>query len=699
MGRYPVEKIRTIVLLGYAGAGKTSLADAMIYNAGASDRLGKVDDGTSIMDFEPEEIKRKITISASFHDFEWNKHLIHIIDTPGYPNFETEAKTVMRAADGVVLTISAISGIKVQTIRIWDYAKRLNLPGIAFVGKMDKERADFYKSVEEMERELGTKPVCVHIPIGKEADFKGYVDLISMKAFYYEEDLKGNVKEGEIPPEMIDRVEEFRKMLHENVAELDDTLLEVYLEKGELNESDLKEGLRNGTISGRIIPVFTGSPVKNFGVRQLMDAIVEYLPSPVERGVIRLTSPITGEKIERRIGEKEPFSAFVIKTIADPFAGKLSIFRVFSGVIQSDTMVYNPGKQVKERIGQVFKMEGKRQVQVDSLGPGEIGAVAKLKDTSTGDTLCDEKSPVIFEGLEIQSPVISYAIQPRAKGDEEKIVASLNRLTEEDPSIKVFREPQTKEVILSGMGQVHLEVVVERLKRKFGVDVDLKTPKVPYKETIKGVAQVQGKYKRQSGGRGQYGDVWIKMEPLPRGAGFEFVDAIVGGAIPKNYIPAVEKGIVEAMQEGVLAGYPVVDFKVTLYDGSYHIVDSSDLAFKIAASMAFKKGMTEAKPVLLEPIMSMEIIVPDECVGDIIGDLNARRGRVVGVEAQGGSQIIKALVPMAEILKYDSDLTSLTSARGSFTVEFSHYEEVPSHIAEKIIAEAKKEKEKEKEKE
>ncbi len=695
MGKYPVERIRTIVLLGHGGSGKTSLADAMIYNAGASDRLGRVDDGTSIMDFEPEEIRRKITISASFHDFEWNKHLIHIIDTPGYPNFETETKTVMRAADGAVLMVSAISGIKIQTIKLWDYAKRLNLPGIAFVGKMDKERADFYKSIEEIETQLGIKPVCIHIPIGKEADFRGFIDLISMKAFYFEEDLKGNMKEGEIPSELIDRVEEFRKILHENVAELDDRLLETYLDKGELDDKDLKEGLRSGTIAGRLMPVLVGSPVKNFGVKTVMDAIVELLPSPSERGYLRLTSAVSGEKVERKPSEKEPFCAFVVKTIADPFAGKLSIFRVFSGVIQSDSTVFNPGKQVKERIGQVFKMEGKRQVQVDSLGPGEIGAVAKLKDTSTGDTLCDEKSQVIFEGLDVQSPVISYAIQPRAKGDEEKIVASLNRLTEEDPSIKVFREPQTKEVILSGMGQVHLEVIVEKLKRKFGVEVDLKTPKVPYKETIKGIAQVQGKYKRQSGGRGQYGDVWIKMEPLPRGEGFKFVDAIVGGAIPKNYIPAVEKGIVEAMQEGVLAGYPVVDFKVTLYDGSYHIVDSSDLAFKIAASMAFKKGMMEAKPVLLEPIMSLEIVVPDECVGDIIGDLNARRGKVIGVEAQGGSQIIKALVPMAEILKYDSDLTSLTSGRGSFSVEFSHYEEVPSHIAERIISEAKKEKEKE----
>ncbi len=695
MGKYPVEKIRTIVLLGHGGSGKTSLADAMIYNAGASDRLGRVDDGTSIMDFEPEEIKRKITISASFHDFEWNKYLIHIIDTPGYPNFETETKTVMRAADGAVLMVSAISGIKIQTIKLWDYAKRLNLPGIAFVGKMDKERTDFYKSIEEIERQLGIKPVCIHIPIGKEADFRGFIDLISMKAFYFEEDLKGNMKEGEIPSELIDRAEEFRKILHENVAELDDRLLEAYLDKGELDEKDLKEGLRSGTIAGRLMPVLVGSPVKNFGIKTVMDAIVELLPSPSDRGYLRLTSAVSGERVERKPSEKEPFSAFVVKTIADPFAGKLSIFRVFSGVIQSDSTVYNPGKQVKERIGQVFKMEGKRQVQVESLGPGEIGAVAKLKDTSTGDTLCDEKSQVIFEVLEVQSPVISYAIQPRAKGDEEKIVASLNRLTEEDPSIKVFREPQTKEVILSGMGQVHLEVVVEKLKRKFGVEVDLKTPKVPYKETIKGIAQVQGKYKRQSGGRGQYGDVWIKMEPLPRGEGFKFVDAIVGGAIPKNYIPAVEKGIVEAMQEGVLAGYPVVDFKVTLYDGSYHIVDSSDLAFKIAASMAFKKGMMEARPMLLEPIMSMEIVVPDECVGDIIGDLNARRGKVIGVEAQGGSQIIKALVPMAEILKYDSDLTSLTSGRGSFSVEFSHYEEVPSHIAERIIAEAKKEKEKE----
>lgn len=688
MGKYDTAKLRNLGIVAHGGAGKTSLTEAILFDSGMIDRLGRVDDGTSTMDFEPEEIKRKITISSSLNHCEWNGYSIHIVDTPGYGNFIADTRSCMRALGGAVLILSAISGVKVQTEEVWEWANEFEIPRIAFVNKMDRERASFFRAIDDMEKVLGAKGVAVQMPMGVEEDFAGVIDLVKMKAYPYEKDLSGKFREEEIPAEFEAEARRLREQMVEAVAEAYDSLTEKYLETGDLTEEEIMDGLRVGTLRYTFTPVLCGSAAMNIGVGQLLDYICSCLPSPLDRGKVVGTDPKSGRLVERAPDEAEPFSALVFKTTSDPYTGKITVFRVYSGVLNSDSTVYNPNRDCMERIGQIYELEGKKQKPVKQAVAGDIVAVSKLKDTLTGDTLCDADKPISYEPAKPLHPVISYAILPKTKNDEDKIHGALQRLMEEDQTLEIHRDDKTRELIISGMGQVHLEVTIEKLKRKFSVDVELKTPKVPYLETFKGTVKVQGKYKKQSGGRGQYGDCWVEFSPLPRGEGFQFEDRIVGGVIPRQYIPAVEKGIFDSAQDGFLAGYPLVDFKAAVYDGSFHTVDSSEMAFKVAGSMALKKAMESAKPTLLEPIMNMKITVPEETMGDVIGDLNSRRGKVVGVEPKANSQIIRAVVPMSEVLAYASDLRSMTSDRGLFTMEFSHYEEVPGHLSQKIISEA-----------
>jgi elongation factor G len=603
----------------------------------------------------------------------------------------------MRVVDGAVIVVSAVSGVQVQTEKVWQYANEFSIPVCLFINKMDRERADFERTFEDIQKNFSDKSIlALQLPMGKEESFKGIINLLNMKAYIYKGDTSGEYDIAAIPPEFVDEANKYREKLIETSVEIDDEVMERYLNGDEINEEEIEKCLREGIWSRKIVPVLCGSAMKNIGVQMLLDTMIKYFPSPTYRKEVEGIDPKTGNAVKREISSDKNFSAFVFKTITDPFAGKLTLFRVYSGEIHPDMTVINATNEEKERIGQIFYLVGKKQKPAGSASAGDIGVLAKLKTVGTGDTICDEKAPIKYEGVANTPPLISFSLQPKSKGDEDKLNTSLARLMEEDLTVKYTRDEQTKEFILSGMGQVHIEVIVEKMKRKFGVDVELKEPKVPYKETIKGTAKVQGKYKKQSGGKGQYGDTWLELAPLPRNAGFEFVDKIVGGAIPRQYIPAVEKGIVEAMNQGILAGYPVIDFKVTLYDGSYHDVDSSEMAFKIAGSMGFKKGLEMCQPTLLEPITKIEVIVPDEYMGDIMGDLNSRRGKIIGVESKGNSQVVKATVPMAEILKYAPDLKSMTGGRGTFTIEFSHYEELPAHIAPKVIEQAKKEREQEK---
>ena len=686
MGKYETAKLRNLGIVAHGGAGKTSLVEAILFNTGMTDRLGRVDDGTSSMDFEPEEIKRHITISSSLHHCEWKGNSLHIVDTPGYTNFLHDTRNCLRVLGGAVLIVSAISGVKAQTRKIWEWCDEFEVPRIAFVNKMDRDRADFLKAVDDMSKTLGTRAVVVNMPIGAAEEFSGIIDLVAMKARYFEFDEKGTFREEEIPAEYREEAERLRALLVEAAAEADDTLMEKYLESETLSNEDILLGLREGTLTSTFTPVLCGSALANIGVRSLLEYIVACLPSPVENGTQIGTNPKTGETEERKADEAAPLSAMVFKTISDPYTGKLTLFRVYSGTLKSDSSVYNPNKEAMERIGQIFQLEGKKQRPIEEAVAGDIVAVPKLKATATGDTLCDGAHPIIFESPLPLKPVISFALQTRSKNDEDKIHNALQRMTEEDPTIQVQRDEETKEMILSGMGQVHLEVAVEKLKRKFGVEVELKEPKVPYRETIKKGVEQAYRHKKQSGGRGQFADVTIRLEPLSRGEGYEFVDKVVGGVVPRQYIPAVDKGVQEAVRHGQLGGFPVVDVRVTLFDGSHHSVDSSEMAFKIAGSMGFKKAMEKANPVLLEPVMNMEITVPDDCIGEVIGDMNARRGKVLGVEPKANSQVISAQVPMAEVLSYAPELRSMTSDRGLFTMEFSHYEEVPPHLTTKILA-------------
>ncbi|SET04102.1 elongation factor G [Anaerobranca gottschalkii] len=690
MKKIPNSKIRNIAIISHGGAGKTSLAESMLYTAGAVSRLGRVDDGTSIFDYDQEEIKRKITINTSMAPCEWEGHKINIIDTPGYFDFVGEVKGALRVVDGTILVLCAASGVEVGTEIVYDYAEEQGLPKIIFVNKMDRENANFFNVIDELKEKYGNKVVPLQIPIGAEANFKGIVDILKGKAYIFEGDKK--YVEGDIPKDLLDKVEEYKEALTEAVAEGCDELLMKYLEGEELTEEEIMQGLKEGVKERKILPVLCGSAYKNIGIPQLLSFINFALPSPIDKGKVK--ARLKNEDIEINVDEKEKFTALVFKTMADPYVGKLTFFRVYSGTLKSDSVIYNATKKVTERVGQLFLMKGKNQEPVDFVQAGDIAAVAKLQETSTGDTLCEKDMDLILAPVDFPRPVISFAVEPKSKNDEEKVSSGLARFLEEDPTFKVERNAETKQTIISGMGELHLEIIVNRLSKKFGVDVDLKNPKIPYKETIKGKAKVEGKHKKQSGGRGQYGHVWIEFEPLPRGEKFQFVDKIFGGAVPRNYIPAVEKGLIEAMEEGILAGYPVVDIKATLFDGSYHSVDSSEMAFKIAASLAFKKAMQQAQPVLLEPIVNAEIIVPEQFMGDIMGDMNSRRGRIMGMEPLGGGlQKVKAQAPLAEMYRYSIDLRSMTQGRGSFTMEYSHYEEVPPHIQEQIVKEAQREKE------
>jgi elongation factor G len=683
-----IDKIRNVGVLGHGGVGKTSLGEAMLFTGGVTQRLGRVEDGTSLFDFEPEEIKRRISISTSFHSLNWKKFALTLIDTPGYATFLADTISCMRAFGGAVFLLSPSTGLRVETERLWARANESNMSRLIFISKMDREKANVHEGIETIFNGLEAKPVYLQLPIGAEESFKGIIDLCQMKAFVFEGQ-SGKFTPTDVPEDLKKSAQERRVELMESVAETDDAVLEKYLDAQDLSFEELKRGIRTAVLKGRLFPVLYGSASRLIGIPQLLDAIVDYLPSPIDEGEVQGKNPVTGEVEKRTPHPNGHLAAFVFKTIIDPFAGKLSVIRVVSGKIATDMNVYNPNKQAREKIGQMFRLEGKKQEVVREAGAGEIVAPAKLKDVSTGDTFCDERAPIQFEGMPHFTPLISFALEPKSKSDEEKIPQGLHRIMEEDPTIEVHRDEETRDFILSGMGQQHVEIIVEKLKRKYGADVILKAPKVPYKETIRGSASAQGKLKKQSGGRGQYGDTWLKIEPLPHGKGFEFVDEVVGGAIPRNYIPAVEKGVKEAMAGGVLAGYRMVDIRVTLYDGSYHDVDSSDMAFKIAGSIGFKNAVEKAKPVILEPIMTMEVTVPDDCMGDVIGDLNSRRGKVLGMDTKGHSQVIKCRVPMAEVLKYAPDLRSITSGRGEFHMEFSHYEELPPHLAEKVIKQAK----------
>ncbi len=683
-----IDKLRTVGLLGQGGSGKTSLGEAMLFAAGTTQRLGRVQDGTSVLDYEPEEIKHHLSISTAFHSLTWKKFRCDLVDTPGYAMFLADAINSMRALGGAVFVINASGGLRVESERLWRQANDNGISRLLFVNKVDHEQGNVIERVDSLLEGIEAKGVHLQLPIGIGPDFRGVVDLLSMKAYLYEADT-GKYVESDIPGDLQDAAQDLRVKLMEGVSETDDELLEKYLDGKEPSSEELKKAIRDANRQGKLFPVLYGSATRQVGIQPLMDAILDYLPSPVDEGTVQGKNPVTGEVEQRAQDPAAPFSAYVFKTIIDPFAGKLSVMRVISGKLASDMTCYNPNKQSKEKIGHMFRLDGKKQEAMKEASAGEIVAAAKLREVATGDTLCDERAPIQYPEPVHFSPVMSFALEPKSKADEEKVPQGLHRIMEEDSTIEVHRDEETRDFILSGMGQQHIETIVEKLKRKYGAEVVLKAPKVPYKETIRAAASAQGKLKKQSGGRGQYGDTWLKIEPLPHGKGFEFVDEIVGGAIPRNYIPAVEKGVKEAMAGGVVAGYPMVDVRVRLYDGSYHDVDSSDMAFKIAGSLGFKNAVEKAKPVILEPIMTMEVTVPDDCMGDVIGDLNSRRGKVLGMDTKGHSQVIKSRVPMAEVLKYAADLRSITSGRGEFHMEFSHYEELPPHLAEKVIKEAK----------
>ena len=682
-----IKMIRNVALFGHGKSGKTSLAEALLFTAGKINRLGKVDDGSSVMSYDPEEIQRKLTICSSFNNYNWKKHTTYLTDTPGDDNFINETKFAARVVDNAIFTIGAVLGVKFQTEKIAAYIQDAELPTIIFLNKMDRERANFEKVVDEIKYKLPQEPAVIYLPIGAEADFKGAVDIIKGTAYFFSGD--GKVKEGPIPDDMQDEADFALEQLMEQVAETDDELVEQFLEEGTIDKKDLINGLKKAVRTGKLAPVIPGSATLNFGTELLLNAITEYLPSPADRPTQVGINPQTKDLVELPPLADAPFSGLVFKTTADPYAGQLTIFRVFSGTLSGDNF-YNAKKDATERFNQLFLMEGKEVRPIDEAVPGMIVALAKLKETGTGDTLCTKENPVLYEGLDPIKPVMTFAVSPSKKDDEDKLFSSISKMLEEDPTLKLTRDQQTREILLSGVGQIHLQVLGDKIKRKFGVEMQLQAPKVPYKETIKGKARVQGKHKKQSGGRGQFADSWIEMEPLQRGGGFLFEDKIVGGVIPRQYIPAVEKGIIEAMEKGAIAGYPMVDVKVALVDGSFHAVDSSEMAFKISGSLAFKKAAQESSPVLLEPIMNMAIYIPGDCVGDVIGDLNGRRGRVMGMDSQDNLEVVTAQVPMSEMLEYSPTLTSITGGRGTYTAEFSHYEEVPAQIADKIIAAANK---------
>jgi elongation factor G len=680
--KYAPSNIRNIALVGHGGSGKTTLAEAMLFAAGAISRFGKVDEGNTTSDYDPEEIRRKFSINASLAPCEFNNHKINVIDTPGYTDFIGEVYGALRAVDTAAIVVDAVSGLEVQSERVWGIADDYGLAKIVIINRMDKENANFDEAVRTIQQVCSDRVTPLQIPIGSESSFKGVVDVLKQKAFITE---KGKTTAAAIPSDLEDEVTSAREALIERIAESDDDLMEKYLDQGELSEQEILSGMKSAVAKGQVIPIVCAAAFASIGIGSLLDSIIDYLPSPVARGAVTGTNPKTKEEEKREPSDSAPLSAFVFKTVADPYVGKLSYFRVFSGTFKANSTVLNVGHAKKERVGHVLFVRGKTTEDAHEIGAGDIGAIAKLVDTVTGDTLSDESKPIRFPAITFPEPVISVAAAAKTKGDEEKLGISLNRLAEEDPTLIVKRDVETHQTVISGMGDMHLDIINDRLKRKFGVEAALSAPRIPFKETIKGNASVQGRHKKQSGGRGQFGDVWVKVEPQTRGGGFEFVDKIVGGVVPQQYRPAVEKGIKEVMEQGILAGYPVVDIKVTLYDGSYHAVDSSEMAFKIAGSLAIKKGFMDAKPILLEPIMKVDVTVPDQYMGDVIGDLSSRRGKPLGSEPRGRYIVVSALVPLAEMPTYASTLRSITSGRGAYHMEFDHYEEVPADTAKKII--------------
>ena len=686
-----IGKIRNVGVVGHGGVGKTSLVEAMLFAAGAVTRLGRVDDGSTTTDFDPDEIKRKISINTSLAYCDWKGHRINLVDTPGYGDFIADARAGLRVVDAAVVVVDAVAGVQVQTEKVWKFATEYNLPRVVVVNRLDRERADFFRTFESLARRLKGRLVALHLPVGEESGFRGFVDLVKMKAVTV---AGGKATEADIPGDLADRVKEYREKLVEAAAETDDELLSKYLEEGSLGEPEMLKALRAGIAEGKLVPVVCAAASKSIGVHGLLDLIVDSLPSPADRGEVAGTDLKTKQAGVRTADAKAPVTALVFKTLSDPHIGKLSLFRVVSGTLKADSTLLNPGRGARERMGHVSWLQGKTQKNVETLGPGEIGVAQKLKETLTGDTLTEEAQPFELPRITFPDAAISFAIQPKTRGDEDKISTALARIAEEDPTVHYHFDPETKQLLVSGVGSLHVEMVVERMKRKYNVDVNLLPPRIPYKETVKGRAEGQGKYKKQTGGRGQYGDTWLRVEPMARGGGFEFVDDVFGGAVPRNFIPSVEKGVRDCMKKGILAGYPVVDMKVTLYDGSSHDVDSSDMAFQIAASMGLQKVFMDARPILLEPIMNVEVTTPADHAGDVIGDLNGRRGRIVGMEPAGETAAVRAVVPMAEMLTYESSLRSMTGGRGGYSMEFSHYEEVPAFLADKVVKEAKAEKEK-----
>jgi elongation factor G len=686
---YDAASIRNVALVGHSGSGKTQLAAAILSDAGMINRFGKVDDGTTVTDFDEEEIARKHTLSGSLAYAEWNKLKINLIDTPGIGNFLSDAQAAMHVADSALVVVDAVSGVMVQTEKVWTTADELALPRIVVLNRLDRERASLERSLQSLHQACNRTVIPIQLPIGEEKSFRGVVDLVSRKAFIFQTDESGTFTTGEVPADMKGAVDAAREGLVEMVAEADEKLMERFFEAGTLTDQELVAGLRIATIAGTIFPLVCVSGLLNIGVQPLLDAIGAYLPSPAERPFKGTAKD--GADVARAASDKDPAAAFVWKTIADPFAGRITMFRVVSGTLKSDSTVHNKAKDAPERLGNLMLLQGKTQTTVPEIKAGDLGAVAKLKDTLTNDTLGDKADPVTFPAIKFPEPVLSYAIEPKTRGDEDKISTSMHRLEEEDPSIRYSRDPQTKELLLSGQGQLHIEVTVAKLKRRFGVDVNLKPPRIPYRETIKASTEAHGRHKKQTGGHGQFGDCKIRVEPMARGTDFEFVDDIFGGSIPRQFVPAVEKGIQDARTRGYLAGYPMVDFRVTVFDGSYHDVDSNELSFKLAGSLAFKDAMTRARPTILEPIMNVEIYAPSDFAGDLMGDLNSRRGRIGGMDTRGAMTIIKAVVPMAEMLTYEQHLTSATGGRGSYHMEYSHYDEVPAHLQTKIVAAAKAE--------
>ena len=676
--------------MAHIDAGKTTTTERILYYTGVTYKIGEVHDGTAVMDWMPQEQERGITITSAATTCSWKDCRINIIDTPGHVDFTIEVERSLRVLDGAVAVFDAVAGVEPQSETVWRQANKYGVPRIAFMNKMDRIGADFFMAVESMVEKLGANPVPIQIPMGREDKFRGSIDLVTMRAFYFDDETLGaKYVEAEIPEEYIVQSKEYREKLLEMIADIDEAIMEKYLSGQDIASEEIKRALRRGTVEMKITPVLCGSAFKNKGVQLLLDAIVDYLPSPLDIPSIKGTNPLDGSEVERSASDDEPFASLAFKIMTDTFVGQLTFIRVYSGVLNAGSYVYNSTKGAKERIGRLLKMHANKREDIKEVRAGDIAAVVGLKNTLTGDTLCDENKPVILESMEFPEPVIAVAIEPKTKADQERLSMALVKLAQEDPSFRISFNEETSQTIIAGMGELHLEIIVDRLMREFKVGANVGKPQVAYKETIKGTSKVEGKFVRQSGGRGQYGHVWLEMEPLERGKGFEFVNKIVGGTIPKEYVPAVEKGIIEAMDGGVLAGYPVVDVRATLFDGSYHEVDSSEMAFKIAGSMAFKDGAKKANIALLEPIMSVEVVTPEEYMGDVIGDLNSRRGKIMSMEKRGSAQAIKAMVPLSEMFGYATDLRSKTQGRATYTMQFSHYEDVPKGIMDSIVAKVK----------